>query len=100
MSYSALLAAVRSKQSVTFTQGGHERRVSPHAIGRDNNGDLNVMTFQYAGTSSSGLPAGGQWRCFRVSEVSGVRTNGDLWRTASDHSRPNTCVTNPDAVAY
>lgn len=100
MSYQILLSAVRHKKCVTFWHGGHQRRGSPHAIGRDNDGDLHVLVFQYGGTSRSGLPAGGMWRCFKVSDISGANENDDSWRTASDHSRPNTCVTHPDAIAY
>lgn len=95
--YDALKAAIIAKKCVTFRQGGHTRHASPHAIGRDNSGDVNVMTFQYGGGSTSKLPSGGQWRCFRVSEISDVKENGDSWHTASDHSRHNTCVTSPDA---
>lgn len=97
MSYEALKAAIKAKQSVTFYAQGYSRDASPHCIGWDKTGQAQVLTFQYGGGSNSGLPPGGKWRCFPVSDVSQVRANGDGWHTdPTDHSRPNKCVTQVD----
>jgi len=98
MSYAALKAAIQKRQSVTFYVRGKVRHVSPHAIGTNSKGVANVMTFQYAGDGSKPLPIGGEWRCFEVADVSGVRENGDPWHTNPfEHSERNTCVTHVDA---
>lgn len=99
MSYQIIRQAVVDKCCLTATYQGGVRHFSPHAIGTDNDGDSNVMAFQYAGYSSKGLPPAGMWRCFRVNELSGVTRNRDSWHTGNDHGRPNTCVTRIDVQA-
>ena len=91
--YSVIRQAVIDKCCLTATYQGRLRHFSPHAIGRGDEGKRNVMAFQYAGGSSRPLP---EWRCFRVAGLTGVTRNNDPWRTASDHSRMNTCVTHVD----
>ena len=94
--YNLVRHAVIDKCCVTATYRGRLRHFSPHAIGRSDDGSTNVMGFQYGGDSSRPLP---EWRCFHVTDLRGVTRNNDPWRTASDHSRMNTCVTRVDAQA-
>ena len=56
-----------------------------------------VLTFQYAGGSNSGLPAGGQWRCMFLTEVSDVQIlDAGAWHTGPSHLRPQSCVDDVD----
>src|SRR5690348_5280902 len=96
MSYAVIRQAILDRCCLSATYQGTVRHFAPHAIGQSNTGETNVMAFQYAGSSSKGLPQGGQWRCFRVADLSGVRRNEDGWHTAPDHGRPNSCVTRID----
>jgi hypothetical protein len=100
MSYGIIRQAILDKCCLTATYQGRVRHFSPHAIGRDNDGEVHVMAFQYGGQSSKGLPMGGEWRCFNVYELHNVIRNGDPWHTGYDHSRPNTCVTHVDVRAH
>jgi hypothetical protein len=100
MSYATVRQAIIDKCCLTATYDQKIRHFSPHAIGRDNNGDENVIAFQYGGQSRKGLPPGGQWRCFHVSAISGVQRNKDPWHTGHDHGRPKRCVTRIDVQAH
>ena len=83
--------AIRRRLVVTAMYQGYERIMCPHVIGYKK-GVLNALFFQFAGGSKSGLPAGGQWRCVHVDELSNVTASPGEWHTAPDHSRPQTCV--------
>ncbi len=93
MTYATIRQAILDRCCLSATYQGSTRHFAPHALGQSNSGETNVMAFQYAGSSAKGLPPGGQWRCYRISELSGVRRNDDSWHSAPDHERPNTCVT-------
>jgi hypothetical protein len=92
MSYAVIRQAILDRSSLTATYDGAIRHFSPHAIGGNDGGESNIMAFQYAGGSSMGLPTGGQWRCFRVNGLYGVRRNEDPWHSGHGHSRPTTYV--------
>ena len=99
MNYAIIRQAVIEKCCLTAVYQNRVRHFSPHAIGRSNDGDTNVMAFQYGGDSSKGLPPGGKWRCFRVDDLAAISKNKDVWHTGFDHGRPNTCVTQIDVQA-
>ena len=68
-------------------------------IGRNHQGQLRVLRSQYAGQSDSGLQATGSpanWRCIAVEKLSRVELLEDVWHTAPNHSRPQTCVADMD----
>ena len=96
MSYALIRQAILDRCSLTATYDGSLRHFCPHTIGSDTKGESNVMAFQYAGGSSKGLPSGGDWRCFRVNGLYGVRRNEDGWHTGDDHSRPSNCIARID----
>ena len=51
-----------------------------------------ALTFQFAGQSSSGLPAGGEWRCLFLKRVSHVLLRDGPWHDGASHSAPQGCV--------
>jgi hypothetical protein len=60
------------------------------------------LCYQYGGESYSGLQpvgASSNWRCIAVDELSQVELLDDAWRTAPNHSRPQTCVAEVDVDA-
>lgn len=91
MSYDVFKQAILNKQQVICDYTGHERAVCPHVIGLKN-GKPQVLTWQFAGGSSSGLPLGGQWRCMEIAKVFGARTQDGEWHTGGQHTQPQTCV--------
>jgi hypothetical protein len=71
----------------------------PHRLGRNTDGQLRVVCYQYGGDSQSGLePAGSpaNWRWVVLEKLSRVKLLEDAWRTAANHSRPGACVIQAD----
>jgi hypothetical protein len=96
--FTLIRQAIEKKHSLTVTYEGLERRISPHAIGRDRAGHLNVFAFQYGGESRQQLPTGGEWRCFRLDGLSRPQRNSDAWHSRPNYDNPDFCVTDPDSA--
>jgi hypothetical protein len=78
------------------------RLVCPHLLGKNKDGQLRVLCYQYGGESESGLqPVGSpaNWRCMAVEKLSGVELLDGSWRTAPNHSRPASCIADADIDA-
>lgn len=93
--YQQLRTAIANKQPVRVRFKGTDRDVCPHVIGFKN-GSEKVLAYQFAGYSSSGLPAGGEWRCMNIGEISDVTVIDRTWHTGTGHSRRQTCVDSVD----
>jgi hypothetical protein len=78
--------AIRKKKCLTGLYEGVVRRFAPHALGATSDGTPGIFVFQYGGASSTGLPPGGEWRCFHIEALSHVVENDDRWRTRSNYS--------------
>ena len=96
MSYDVLRAAIIDKQQVTCAYQGYSREICPHVIGTKN-GQNKVLSFQFAGDSSRGLPPDGQWRCMFVDQITDAQANDGPWHTSDSHTQPQTCVDEIDA---
>jgi len=98
--YSLVREAIINKHRVIATYKGHIREMCPHAIGTKN-GRQQALFFQFGGTSSSGLPPGGEWRCIPIGGLDDVLVQPGRWHTAPNHSQPQTCIDVIDVeVAY
>lgn len=98
--YSVLRDAIINKLQVTCTYNGYAREISPHVIGMKG-GKQQVLSYQFAGESSSGLPPGGEWRCMDVGRISNAESRPGDWHTETSHTQPQTCVDDVDVeVAY
>jgi hypothetical protein len=94
--------AVISRRSVFAFYHGHDRFFCPHRLGRNRDGELRALCYQYGGTSESGLEPEGSpknWRCIAVERLSNVMLRRGRWRTAPNHSRPQTCIIVPGVDA-
>lgn len=89
--YAALRQAIVEHKQVACFYDGHYRECCPHVLGLKR-GRQHVLTFQFAGGSSRGLPPEGQWRCMDVDRISGIIVRDGPWRTGESHTRPQTCV--------
>jgi hypothetical protein len=90
-----IVTAIQTKQIVTATYQGRLRIMCPHVVGYKNgkNGEeLNALFFQFSGESKSGLPAGGEWRCIHVDQLTDISIAPGDWHTGPNHSKPQTCV--------
>lgn len=88
--YSIVRQAVLDKAQIVATYQGHRRLMCPHVIGMKD-GRPKALFFQFAGSSSSGLPPGGEWRCVWIEGLSDVISQSGQWHTRP-HVQPQTCV--------
>jgi hypothetical protein len=87
------------RQPIGAVYNGRHRLRCPHRLGRNKEGEFRVLCNQYGGGSKSGLqPAGSaaNWRCIVLEKLSKVELLIESWRTAPNHSRPQTCVVEAD----
>ena len=93
--YRLVLTAVRNKKPIEAIYQGRSRLFCPHRLGRNREGQLRVLCYQYGGDSQSGLHSVGSpanWRCVALEKLSRVKLLSGVWRTAPNHSRPASCV--------
>jgi hypothetical protein len=97
--YKLVRTAVANKKPIEAVYQGRPRLFCPHRLGRNREGELRALCYQYGGQSQSGLrPAGSpaNWRCVALEKLSRVKLVDGAWRTAPNHSRPASCVTETD----
>ena len=100
--YRLVWAAVSKKQPIEASYDGRRRWLCPHRLGRNREGHLRVLCYQYGGGSQSGLEiseASANWRCLVLEKLSHVNLLEEDWRTAPNHSRPASCVVEADIDA-
>lgn len=93
--YSIIKSAIANKLVITAVYDGHYREMCPHVLGLNKRGEYQALFYQFGGTSKSGLGPPGSfdnWRCVPLAELSMVSSREGEWRTATNHSRPQTCV--------
>ena len=98
--YRLIRIAVTTRRAISAVYAGRYRLLCPHRLGRSSSGQLRVLCYQYGGESTSGLePVGSpaNWRCIALEKLRTVTLLEDgVWRTAPNHSRPQTCVVELD----
>jgi hypothetical protein len=100
--YRLVWTAVANKQPIEASYQRRLRLFCPHRLGRNKEGQLRVLCYQYGGESQSGLqPLGSpaNWRCMALEKLSRVKLVDGAWRTAPNHSRPASCVAQADIDA-
>ena len=100
--YRLIWEAAASKRPIGATYRGCRRLLCPHRLGRNKEGQLRVLCYQYGGESNSGLAPEGSssnWRCLEVERLTSVELLEGHWRTAPNHSRPASCVVVADIDA-
>jgi hypothetical protein len=92
-------SAVIRRCPISARYHGYARLLCPHRLGWNRKRQPRVQCYQYGGESESGLePVGSSanWRCIAVEDLSQVELIEGAWRTAPNHSRPQTCVAEVD----
>ena len=100
--YRLVWASVKNRRPIGAVYHGRRRLLCSHRLGRNKAGQFRVLCCQYGGGSDSGLePAGSpaNWGCVALEKLSKVELLDDTWRTAPNHSRPETCVAVADIDA-
>jgi hypothetical protein len=97
--YHLIWTAIAGKRPIEAVYKGLPRFFCPHRLGRNREGELRVLCYQYGGDSESGLEAAGSpanWRCTALEKFARVKLREDAWHTAPNHSRPASCVIDAD----
>lgn len=100
--YGIVRTAVESRRPISAVYHNRHRLFCPHRLGRNKEGQLRALCYQYGGESVSGLkPAGSpdNWRCIALDKLVSVELLDDRWRTAPNHSRPASCIVDADVDA-
>jgi hypothetical protein len=100
--YELVRAAVENKRPISAVYHDRRRLFCPHRLGRNKEGQLRVLCYQYGGESESGLKPPGSpdnWRCVALDKLTRVELLNGAWRTAPNHSRPASCIVDPDVDA-
>jgi hypothetical protein len=100
--YWKVYAAIEGRRLIAAVYHELPRLFCPHRLGRNGEGWFRVLCYQYGGESESGLEPPGSpanWRCIALEKLSGVELLDGPWRTAPNHSRPGSCIVDPDIDA-
>jgi len=100
--YRLVWTAVADRKPIEANYQGRHRLFCPHRLGRNRQGQLRVLCYQYGGKSQSGLDRAGSpanWRGVALEKLSRVKLLDHGWRTAPNHSRPASCVAEADIDA-
>ena len=100
--YQMVRRAVETRRPISAVYGGRPRLFCPHRLGRNKEGQLRVLCYQFGGTSRSGLRPPGSpenWRCITLDNLTGVELMEGPWQTAPNHSRPSSCIAEADVDA-
>ena len=100
--YRIVREAVENRRPMAAVYRNRRRLLCPHRLGRNKEGCLRVLCYQYGGESQSGLmPVGSpaNWRCMALDQLSRLELLDSAWRTAPNHSRPAACIVTTDVDA-
>jgi hypothetical protein len=100
--YRIVRTAVESRRPIAAVYHNRHRLFCPHRLGRNKEGQLRVLYYQYLGKSESGLKPPGSpenWRCIALDKLRSVELLDGAWQTAPNHSRPASCVVDQDVDA-
>ncbi len=100
--YRLVRTAVIGKRAIRARYQGLDRWFCSHRLGRNREGQIRLLCYQYGGESGTGLQPDGSpanWRCMALEKLSGVELLEDAWHTAPNHSRPQTCIIEVDVDA-
>ena len=100
--YRIVREAVENRSPMAAVYHRHRRLLCPHRLGRNKEGRLRVLCYQYGGESQTGLmPIGSpaNWRCMALDQLSSLELLDSAWRTAPNHSRPASCIVDAEVDA-
>jgi hypothetical protein len=100
--YRKVRQAIETRRSISAVYEEYPRLFCPHRLGRNKEGELRVLCYQFGGASRSGLKPPGSpdnWRCIALDKLNGVELLEGAWQTAPNHSRPASCIADADVDA-
>ena len=91
VNYDLFKQAMRMRKQIFCMYDGHPRELCAVILGHSQ-GQEKALTYQVGGTSKSGLPPGGEWRCLFLSKISNAQLRDGPWLAGSSHTQPQRCV--------
>jgi hypothetical protein len=89
--YDLIARAMVERQQVHCFYQGRPRSICPAILGHTD-GEERTLAFQFGGSSSKGLPPGGDWKCFKLAEMTKVELRRGKWHAGSSHRERQQCV--------
>jgi hypothetical protein len=89
--YRLFARAIIERKQILCRYEGHPRELCPIILGHSQ-GQEKALTYQFGGSSNSGLPPGGEWRCLWLSKLSEVQLRDGAWHSGASHTQPQGCV--------
>jgi len=83
--------AMMQRKQVVCVYKGIRRELCPIMLGHSQ-GEERALTYQFAGGSTSKLPAKGNWRCLTLSNVTEVQLREGPWHDGDSHAQVSHCV--------
>src|SRR6201995_3599229 len=86
--YRLVWTAVANRQPIEANYQGRYRLFCPHRLGRNREGRLRALCYQYGGESRSGLdPLRSQanWRCVELEKLRRGKLLEEVWRQGRNH---------------
>jgi hypothetical protein len=80
--------AVERRQPISAVYHNRQRLFCPHRLGRNKDGQLRALCYQYGGESESGLKSMGSadnWRSEARDKLRSVELLNEMWRSAPQH---------------
>jgi hypothetical protein len=98
--YRLIWTAIANKRPISALYNDLPRLFCRHRLGRNRLGRRRVLCYQCGGESGLG-PIGSpeNWRCVVFEKLRRVELVSGSWKSASNHSRPATCVVEADIDA-
>jgi hypothetical protein len=100
--YRKVRQSIETRRPISAVYEEHPRLFCPHRLGRNKEGALRVLCYQFGGASRSGLKPPGSpdnWRCIALDKLNAVELLEGAWQTAPNHSRPASCIAHADVDA-
>lgn len=93
--YALVHASITNKQPLAAVYNERRRLFCPYLLGRNHDGQLRALCYQYGGESSSGLKRRGSqdnWRCVDLEKLVEVELLDDKWTKPPNYSPLQTCI--------
>jgi hypothetical protein len=90
--YRVVRTAVENRRPISAVYHNRRRLFCPHRLGRNKEGQLRALCYQYGDESNSGLkPAGSpdNWRCISLDKLRNVELLDGAWQTAPNTHDPH-----------
>jgi hypothetical protein len=80
--YQLFAQAIIERKQIVCLYERHPRELCPVILGHSQ-GQEKALTYQFAGSSNSGLPPGGEWRCLWLAKIKDPVLRDGPWHSSA-----------------